>query len=123
MKKPHGLTVTTVAILCWSANLFAQDWVSNGPVPEILDLNPEDVSFQLEKEIPYLEQPFIDIRPEDREDGIQVGVLNLQKSRQERVLAYAHRLGQRAKSEKAGRIDSLLIAHRGKLLLEAYYRR
>ena len=123
MNKPHGLTVTTVAILCWSANLFAQDWVSNGPAPEIVDLSPEDISFQLEKEIPYLEQPFIDIRPEDREDGIQVGVLNLQKSRQKRVLAYAHRLGQRAKSEKAGRIDSLLIAHRGKLVLEAYYRR
>lgn len=123
MNKPHGLTVKTVAILCLSANLFAQDWVSNGPAPEVAELSPEDVSFQLEKEIPYLEKPFIDIGPEDRDDGIQVGVLNLEKSRQKRVLAYAHSLGQRAKSEKAGRIDSLLIAHRGKLLLEAYYRR
>ncbi len=32
--------------------------VSNGLAPEVTDLNAEDVSFALEKNIPYLNKPY-----------------------------------------------------------------
>ena len=118
-------TITHSFALCIFASfLTAKDaGNANGLAPEVVDLTAEDVSFQLEKELPYLDQPFITTQPQDLEDGLVVGSLDLKGSKKDRVLAYAKKLGQPASKPKAGKIDSLLIAHRGKLVLEAYYRR
>ena len=43
--------------------------VSNGLAPEVTDLNAEDVSFALEKNIPYLKKPYISVAPRDMNDG------------------------------------------------------
>ena len=117
-------TITHSFALCIFASLLtAKDEGMPTEVPEVVDLTAEDVSFQLEKELPYLDQPFITTQPQDLEDGLVVGSLDLKGSKKDRVLAYARKLGQPASKPKAGKIDSLLIAHRGKLVLEAYYRR
>ena len=96
---------------------------NNGLGPEVVDLNAEDVSFESEKKIPYLNQPFISPAPRDRKDQLKVGKLGAGGEDRERILAYARRLAEPSDSVKFGNTDSLLIAHRGKLILEAYYRR
>ena len=102
---------------------ISQDVANNGLGPEVVDLNAEDVSFESEKKIPYLNQPFISPAPRDRKDQLKVGKLGAGGEDRERILAYARRLAEPADSVKFGNTDSLLIAHRGKLILEAYYRR
>ena len=102
---------------------ISQDVANNGLVPEVVDLNAEDVSFESEKKIPYLNQPFISPAPRDRKDQLKVGKLGAGGEDRERILAYARRLAEPSDSVKFGNTDSLLIAHRGKLILEAYYRR
>ena len=102
---------------------ISQDVANNGLGPEVVDLNAEDVSFESEKKIPYLNQPFISPAPRDRKDQLKVGKLGAGGEDRERILAYARRLAEPSDSVKFGNTDSLLIAHRGKLILEAYYRR
>ena len=102
---------------------ISQDVANNGLGPEVVDLNAEDVSFESEKKIPYLNQPFISPAPRDRKDQLKVGKLGAGGEDRERILAYALRLAEPSDSVKFGNTDSLLIAHRGKLILEAYYRR
>ena len=102
---------------------ISQDVANNGLGPEVVDLNAEDVSFESEKKIPYLNQPFISPAPRDRKDQLKVGKLGAGGEDRERILAYACRLAEPSDSVKFGNTDSLLIAHRGKLILEAYYRR
>ena len=102
---------------------ISQDVANNGLGPEVVDLNAEDVSFESEKKIPYLNQPFISPAPRDRKDQLKVGKLGAGGEDRERILAYARRLASPSDSVKFGNTDSLLIAHRGKLILEAYYRR
>ncbi len=102
---------------------ISQDVANNGLGPEVVDLNAEDVSFESEKKIPYLNQPFISPAPRDRKDQLKVGKLGACGEDRERILAYARRLAEPSDSVKFGNTDSLLIAHRGKLILEAYYRR
>ena len=102
---------------------ISQDLADNGLGPEVVDLNAEDVSFESEKKIPYLNQPFISPAPRDRKDQLKVGKLGAGGEDRERILAYARRLAEPSDSVKFGNTDSLLIAHRGKLILEAYYRR
>ena len=102
---------------------ISQDVANNGLGPEVVDLNAEDVSFESEKKIPYLNQPLISPAPRDRKDQLKVGKLGAGGEDRERILAYARRLAEPSDSVKFGNTDSLLIAHRGKLILEAYYRR
>lgn len=47
--------------------------VSNGLAPVVTDLISEEVSYALEHKLPYLEKPFIDVTPQDRNDGITFG--------------------------------------------------
>lgn len=89
---------------------------SNGLAPEITDLNAEDVSWAAEKNIPDLKQPYLSTAPQDRNDGIPVGKLG---SDRQLVLDYAKEI----RAGQHGQIDSLLIAHQGRLLFESYYRR
>ncbi len=95
----------------------------DGLAPEVPDLSAEDVSFQLEHQLPYLDEPFIDSSPEDKKDGIDVGVLGIDGGDKESILKFARSLGETALDPRAGNTDSLLICYRGKLILESYYRR
>ena len=96
---------------------------SSGLAPEITDLNAKDVSYSLEKKIPYLTKPFITPSPRDLHDGITVGKLGLDGGNKERILRFAHQIEKESPDPKTGKTDSLLISYKGKLIFESYYRR
>ena len=114
---------TVLFLTLFLTSCISQDLADNGLGPEVVDLNAEDISFESEKKIPYLKKAFITPAPRDRKDQLKVGKLGAGGEDRERILAYARRLGEPSDSVKFGNTDSLLIAHRGKLILEAYYRR
>ena len=100
-----------------------QPAVSNGLAPEVTDLNAEDISYQLEHKLPYLAEPFIDVKPPDMDDGILVGELGRDGGDRDQILHFVRELAGQARNDKSGNTDSLLISYRGRLLLEAYFRR
>ena len=114
---------TVLFLTLFLTSCISQDVADNGLGPEVVDLNAEDISFESEKKIPYLKKSFITPAPRERKDQLKVGKLGAGGEDRERILAYARRLGEPSDSVKFGNTDSLLIAHRGKLILEAYYRR
>ena len=91
----------------------------SGTAPEITDLNAEDVSYALEKNIPDLETPYVSTSPQDQRDGIAVGNLGTDNELAKRILAFANEID----AGDHGEIDSLLLYQHGKLLFESYYRR
>ena len=113
-----GLTV--MGLLGSGLDGYGQD---TGLAPEVTDLNAEDVSYQLEHQLAYLEQPYISARPEDRNDGIPVGELGTDGGDRDLVLKFAGELANASDDPKTGKTDSLLISYKGKLVLESYFRR
>ena len=111
--------LTFIAFTFLPSNLAA----NNGLAPEVTDLNAEDISFQKEKEIPYLEKPFISTSPKVMNDQLKVGKLGIDGGKEEVVLKYVHELAKKSEDPKSGKTDSLLIAYKNKLLLESYFRR
>ena len=108
-----------VAFTFLTSNLAA----NNGLAPEVTDLNAEDISFQKEKEIPYLEKPFISTSPKAMNDQLKVGKLGIDGGKEELVLKYVRELAKKSEDPKSGKTDSLLIAYKNKLLFESYFRR
>ena len=86
---------------------------NNGLAPEATAAEAE-LSF---RDIPDLENAFIDTAPADRKDGILVGELGVDGGNKAMIL----QLAQEIVGDKHDRFDSLLIAHKGKLLFESYY--
>ena len=107
-------TLTFFSILFVIGRATAAE-VSNGLAPEATDLSPKSVSWAAEANLPDLAKAFITTAPADRKDGVAVGKLENSAA----VLAFAAEIA----AGKHGEIDSLLIAHHGKLLFESYYRR
>ena len=95
----------------------------NGLTAEITDLNAVDISFQKEKELPYLQHPFINSSPADKKDQLSVGRLGIDGGNKNLILKYAHELADLSENPKTGKTDSLLIAYQGKLIFESYFRR
>jgi len=71
------------------------------------------------RDIPYLDKAFIDPTPADRKDAIIVGELGADGGNKDMII----KLAQEIADGKLGKFDSLLIAHKGKLLFESYYNR
>jgi len=69
------------------------------------------------RDMPYLKKAFIDTAPVDRKDGIPVGELGVDGGNKAMIV----KLAQEIADGKHSRFDSLLIAHKGKLLFESYY--
>ena len=111
--------LTFVAFTFLTSNIAA----NNGLAPEVTDLNAEDISFQKEKEIPYLEKPFISTSPKAMNDQLKVGKLGIDGGKEELVLKYVRELAKKSEDPKSGKTDSLLIAYKNKLLFESYFRR
>ena len=95
----------------------------NGLAPEVTDLNAKDVSYEREKNLPYLEKPFISLAPRQKKDQLPVGTLGKDGGDKKLVLDYARKLAEKSENAKTGKTDSLLIAYKGKLLFESYFRR
>ncbi|MGB0241090.1 MAG: serine hydrolase domain-containing protein [Verrucomicrobiales bacterium] len=125
---PYPVTMTFVEILRPTTALlflaclptaYAEEAPANGLAPEVTDLNSEDVSFQLEKDLPYLRKPFINPSPGDRKDGIPVGRLGADGGDKDAVLTFAEEIA----AGDHGEVDSLLLCKDGKLIFESYFRR
>ena len=101
----------------------APSQVSDGLAPEITDLNAKDVSYALEKKLPYLKKPFISVAPANRKDGLPVGALGRDGGNKDLILKYAQELAAPSKNPKTGKTDSFLIGYKGKLIFESYFRR
>ncbi|MBY6189243.1 serine hydrolase [Microbulbifer agarilyticus] len=69
--------------------------------------------------IPLLAKPWLDTKPTDKNDGIAVGELGVDAGHSEAILA----LTEEVADKQHDKLDSLLIAHKGKLLFESYYAR
>jgi CubicO group peptidase (beta-lactamase class C family) len=70
-------------------------------------------------DFPYLKAAFIDSTPAARKDGLVVGELGINGGNKEMIVKLAKELAD----NKHGSYDSLLIAQKGKLLFESYYKR
>ncbi len=110
-------SLAVLLLLSSACALQAQE--SNGLAPEIADLNAAAVSYALEAKLPDLAQAYLGTAPQDLRDGIPVGELGVDGGDKEAVLKFAREI----EAGGHGEIDSLLIAHHGKLLFESYYRR
>jgi CubicO group peptidase (beta-lactamase class C family) len=95
----------------------------NGLAPEVTDLNAKDVSYEREKGLPYLKKPFFSLAPREKKDQLPVGELGKDGGDKKLVLDYARMLSGKSENPKIGKTDSLLIAYKGKLLFESYFRR
>lgn len=71
------------------------------------------------RDIPLLDKGFVDAAPADRNDGIVTGELGIDGGDKGMIV----KLAQEIADGQHGKIDSLLIAHKGKLLFESYYLR
>jgi len=71
------------------------------------------------RDIPYLENAFIDVSPANRNDGILVGELGVNDGSKDMLV----KLAQEIAGDDHDNYDSLLISHKGKLIFESYYRR
>ncbi len=115
-----AVCVTAICSLGVEVDGYGQD---TGLAPEVTDLNAEDVSYQREHQLPYLEKPYLCVRPQDRNDGIPVGELGPDGGNREMVPKFAQELAGASNDPKTGKTDSLLISYKGKLIFESYFRR
>ncbi|WP_431129267.1 serine hydrolase [Flagellimonas flava] len=69
--------------------------------------------------IPHLNNPYITQAPEDREDGIAVGKLDISEADKNAIL----KVSQEIFKGTYGNYDALLISHKNKLVYESYYRK
>ena len=118
--KPKILALFLIFCLFLLADKAQSD---NGLAPEVTDLNAKDVSYEREKHLPYLEKPFISLAPREKKDQLPVGTLGKDGGDKKLVLDYARKLAEKSENPKIGKTDSLLIAYKGKLLFESYFRR
>ena len=70
-------------------------------------------------DMPFLKKAYIDSSSADRKDGIAVGELGVDAGEKAMIVKLAEEIAD----SKHGDYDSLLIAHKGKLLFESYYQR
>lgn len=106
-----------VILLSGSASFAAEKNKHNNKV-----LAPEATTAEAKMsfwDLPILENAFIDAAPKDRQDGVVVGKLGKNGGDKAMILQFAQELAD----NKQGDYDSLLIAQKGKLLFESYYKR
>ena len=83
---------------------------NDGTAPEVTDLNAKDVSFALEKNIPYLEKPYISTSPQDKKDGLKVGKLGADGGDVAAILKFAEELGKKNNNTQNATISSITIS-------------
>ena len=79
-----------ISAFIWTLLCSDRAMADNGLAPEVTDLNARDISFEKEREMPYLNEPFISSRPEKKNDQLPVGALGKQSVREKAVFLYAN---------------------------------
>jgi len=77
-------------------------------------IDDDDLKFW---DVPELEKAFVDTAPTDRNDGLVVGEFGADGGNKDMIVKLAQEIADGQHDE----IDSLLIAHKGKLIFESYY--
>ncbi|PCI63170.1 MAG: hydrolase [Kordiimonadales bacterium] len=109
-------SLIVIALLSGMSSFAAQSAEeNNGLAPEATAAEAK-LSFW---DMPLLKKAYIDSSPADRKDGIAVGELGVDGGNKDKVV----KLAQEIADSTHGEYDSLLIAHKGKLLFESYYQR
>jgi len=103
----HGTAFPTTAVrsVAWLSSLMSHEANYS-----------EEVSFW---DIPHLNNAFVNLSPEDREDGISVDTLAVNSNDRNAIL----KLSQEIFDGKHGSYDALLISHKNKLVFESYYKK
>ena len=115
-------SLLAIVLLGTATALYSQT-TSNGLAPEVPGLNLKDHLYALEAKLPDLAQPYVNIVPQDKHDGLVVGELGVDGGNRALIEKYAADLAKSAADDKVGNVDSLLISYRRKLIFESYYRR
>ena len=113
----------TLFCALWAFFGFVCFIYSSPVIPEIESLEISEVSFQSEKNLPYLSKHYLSTKPLKHEDGIKLGDLMKESSKPEAILKIVDSFVATQKGIKAGKTDSFLVAKGGKLLLESYFRK
>lgn len=106
-------TLLTVALLSSAGAANADEGAKKAP---------EATAAQTElslRDIPPLENAYIDTAPAEREDGLSVGKLGVDDGQADSIVNLAQEIAE----GQHGNYDSLLIAHKDTLLFESYFLR
>lgn len=106
-------SLLTFALLSSAAAAIANE--NSNHAPEATAAQAE-LSF---RDIPALENAFIDTAPAKRNDGVSVGELGVDGGNKDDII----KLAQEIADGQHGKYDSLLVAHKDKLIFESYYLR
>lgn len=104
-----------VALLSGFTGLAAVNAGDAGPAPEATEAEAAGTF----RDIPALENAFIDTTPEARDDAFPVGALSVDGDKKAALVTLAEGIAE----GQFGRYDSLLVAHKGELVFESYFRR
>ncbi len=117
LKLKNLFIVMLLSFFCCLATAQNKDEVKEAVrfAPEATDAEAT-LSF---RDIPVLKEAFIDATPIDRKDGILVSKLGADGRNKDMIVKLALEIAE----SKYGNYDSLLIAHKDKLLFESYYLR
>ena len=113
-------SLTVIALLSGMSSFAAQSAEEN--IKDSKNLAPEATAAEMGlsfRDMPILKKAYIDSSPTGRKDGIAVGELGAYGGNKGKIV----KLTQEFANNKYGDYDSLLIAHKGKLLFESYYKR
>jgi CubicO group peptidase (beta-lactamase class C family) len=110
-----GALVTSALFGCLTNFVIAGDKANNRLAPEATAAEAK-LEF---RDISRLERAFIDTAPAKRKDKIQVGKLSADSRDADSIVKLAKEIADK----KHGKYDSLLIAHKDKLIFESYYLR
>lgn len=110
-----GALITAALFGCVTNFVIAGDKANNRLAPEATAAEAK-LEF---RDISRLERAFIDTAPAKRKDKIQVGKLSADGRDADLIVKLAKEIA----GKKHGKYDSLLIAHKDKLIFESYYLR
>ncbi|NVJ97307.1 MAG: serine hydrolase [Alphaproteobacteria bacterium] len=112
LNRKHFLAVALISGFAGFSAAFSGD---ASPVPEATETEAAGTF----RDIPSLEKAFIDTAPTVRDDAFPVGELDVGPTDKANIVKLAQEIGE----GKYGRYDSLLIAHKDRLVFESYFRR
>lgn len=104
------------ALFSTVSNVVAANTVDSTMLAPMASVEDAKMSF---RDLPYLQESFIDLTPAAREDQLAVGELGVDSGTKDEII----KLAKEVANDKHGLYDSMLISHQGKLLFESYYKR
>lgn len=111
----HGTAfpMTAIRSMTWLSNLIGT--ITSSEAETLLN-DSSPIGFL---KVPQLNKAFMNTKPEDRNDGLEVGEMGVHGGNKDMISDLAEEIAD----GKYGRYDSFLISHKDKLIFESYYAR